>query len=177
MKLEFKYMCYFNTGIYIWKCYLCKRSAILFRYQCVNSLAPGKFEWNFIYVIFKQILLIDGCGISCEIALIWMPMDFTDDQSTLAQVMAWCHHYLSQCWPRSLSPYGVTKPPWVKKSTCFNIGSSLLQSVCYVLHAVSLIPDSGGMIGVNLVPVISMICSKFLDYIDLNLSMIVFYST
>ena len=29
-------------------------------------------------------------------------------------VMAWClqakSHYLSQCWPRSLSPYGVTRP-------------------------------------------------------------------
>ena len=37
----------------------------------------------------------------------------TDDKSTLGQVMAWCHqatsHYLSQCWSRSLSPYGVTR--------------------------------------------------------------------
>ena len=54
------------------------------------------------------------------------------------QVMAWCRqatthylsqcclsqccqccltapsHYLSQCWPRSLSPYGVTRPQWVE---------------------------------------------------------------
>ena len=35
-----------------------------------NPLAPGKFEWNFIYVIFKQILMIDCWGMSCEIALI-----------------------------------------------------------------------------------------------------------
>ena len=80
----------------------------------VNSLAPGKFAWNFRYVIFKQILVIDGWGISCEIALIWMSLDFTDGQSTLVQVMAWCRqatsHYLSQCWPRSLLPYGVTRP-------------------------------------------------------------------
>ena len=59
----------------------------------------------------------DGKGISCEIVLIWMSLDFTDDQSTLVQVMAWCRqatsHYLSQCWPRSLSPYGVTRPQWV----------------------------------------------------------------
>ena len=55
----------------------------------VNSLAPGKFEWNFKNVIFKQILVIDGSGISCEIALIWMSLDFTDDQSALVQVMAW----------------------------------------------------------------------------------------
>ena len=81
----------------------------------VNSLAPGKFEWNFRHVIFKQILVIDDLGISCEIALTWKPQDLTDDKSTLVQVMAWCHqatsHYLSQCWPRS--PYGITKPHWV----------------------------------------------------------------
>ena len=72
----------------------------------VNSLAPGNFEWYFICVIFKRILVIDGWGISVEIALIWMSLDFTDDQSTLVQVMAWCRqatsHYLSHCWPRSL---------------------------------------------------------------------------
>ena len=60
----------------------------------------------------------DGWGISCEIALIWMSFDFTDDQSTLVQVMAWCHqapsHYLGQCWPRSLMPYGVTRPQFAK---------------------------------------------------------------
>ena len=82
-----------------------------------NSLALGKYAWNFKQVIFKQILVIDGWGLSCEIALIWMSLDFTDDQSTLVQVMAWCRqatsHYLSQCWPRSLSPYGVTRPQWV----------------------------------------------------------------
>ena len=90
--------------------------------QSINSLAPGRFEWNFWHVIFKQILVIDGWGISCEIALIWMSLDFPDDQSTLVQLMAWCHqatsHYLSQCWPRSLSPYGVTRPQWVKHRDC-----------------------------------------------------------
>ena len=35
----------------------------------IDSLAPGKMEWNFRYVIFKRILVIDGWGISCEIAL------------------------------------------------------------------------------------------------------------
>ena len=37
--------------------------------------------------------------------------------STLVQVMAWCRqatsHYLSQCWPRSMSPNGVTRPQWI----------------------------------------------------------------
>ena len=44
----------------------------------INSLVPGKFEWNFRYVIFKQIFVIDSWGISCEIAQIWMSLDFTD---------------------------------------------------------------------------------------------------
>ena len=61
--------------------------------------------------------MIAGWGISCEIAPIWMSLDFTNDQSTLVQVMAWCRqatsYYLSRCWPRSLSPYGVTRPQWV----------------------------------------------------------------
>ena len=34
-------------------------------YIVINSLAPGKFEWNFRYIIFKQISMIDGWGISC----------------------------------------------------------------------------------------------------------------
>ena len=83
----------------------------------INSLGPGKFKWNFRHVIFKQIVVIGGWGISCKITLIWMSLVFTDDQSTLVHVMAWCRqatsHYLSQCWPRSLSPYGVTRPQWV----------------------------------------------------------------
>ena len=83
----------------------------------VNTVRPGEFEWNFRHAIFKQILVIDGWGISCEITLMWMSLDFPDDQSALVQLMAWCRqatsHYLSQCWPRSFSPYGVTRPQWV----------------------------------------------------------------
>ena len=98
------------------------------RAQWVNSLAPGIFEWNFRHVIFKQNLVIDGWHIWCEIDLIWMSLNFTDDESTLVQVMAWCHqatsHYLSQCWPRSLSPYGVTRPQWVNTMTLVRCGSN-----------------------------------------------------
>ena len=72
---------------------------------------------KFRYLIFQIILVIDGWVICCELALRWIPLDLTDDESTLVQVMAWCRqatsHYLSQCWPRSLSPYGVTRPQWV----------------------------------------------------------------
>ena len=48
----------------------------------------------------------------------WMPLYLTDDKSTLVQLMAWCRqatsHYLSQCWPRPMSPCGVTRHQWVK---------------------------------------------------------------
>ena len=42
----------------------------------------------------------------------WWWFNFNHDQSTLVQVMAWCHqstsHYLDQYWPRSLLPYSFT---------------------------------------------------------------------
>ena len=89
------------------------------------------------YVIFKWILVIDHWGISGEVALIWMSMDFTDDQSTLVEVIAWCYeaisHSLNQCWSRSLSPYGVTRPQWVNPLApgdtipCTRIWSTLVQ--------------------------------------------------
>ena len=82
-----------------------------------NSLAPGRFEGNLRRVIFKLILMIGGWDIFCKIVLRSMSMDLTDDKSTLVQVMAWCRqatsHYLYQCWPRSMSPYGITRPQWV----------------------------------------------------------------
>ena len=41
--------------------------------------------------------------------------------------MAWCRqatsHYLSQCWPRSLSPYGVTRPQWVKNTSALSVST------------------------------------------------------
>ena len=50
-----------------------------------------------------------------------MPLDPTDDKSTLVQEMAWCHqatsHYLCQCWSRSMLPYGITRPHWVKQQS------------------------------------------------------------
>ena len=42
-----------------------------------------------------------------------------DNKPTLVQVMPWCRqatsHYPSQCWPRSMSPYGVSRPKWFLK--------------------------------------------------------------
>ena len=78
--------------------------------------------------------MTDGWGIFCKIAARWMPLDFTDDKSTLVQVMAWCRqatsHYLSHCWPRSLAPYGVTRPQWVNLSQCVHGCICALISKC-----------------------------------------------
>ena len=95
---------------------VCKTMAILIRPCSINSLVPGGFENIFQNVFFKLISWIDTLSNSCETALRSMPQNPSDDKSTLVQVMAWCRqaasHYLSQCCPRSLSPYGVTRPHW-----------------------------------------------------------------
>ena len=83
-----------------------------------GSWTTGRFHFNIRKAIFKLTLVNGGWGISYEIALRWMPQDLTVDKSTLVQVVAWCRqatsHYLSQCWLRSMSPNGVTRPQWVK---------------------------------------------------------------
>ena len=82
----------------------------------INSLAPVGFGCNSKKSIFKLNLLIGTFQASFDKVPRWMIPDLTD-KSTLGQVMAWCHqatsHYLSQCWPRSMSPYGVIRPQWV----------------------------------------------------------------
>ena len=83
-----------------------------------NSLVRGRCRCNLKLIIFKLMSRVDILSISCEIALRGMPRDFTDDKSTLVQVLAWCRqatsHYLGQCWPRYILPYGVARPQWVK---------------------------------------------------------------
>ena len=83
-----------------------------------NSLAPGRPRCHFKTAIFNLVLLIGIFTSSKDNALRWMPRELTDNKSTLVQVMAWCcqatSHYLSQCWPCTMSPYGVTSPQWVK---------------------------------------------------------------
>ena len=73
-----------------------------------------------------------------------MPRDFTDDKSTLVQVMAWCRqasHCLSQCCPKSISPYGVTMPQWLNNTVyldrpggCFTNVSRAPQNILAKIH-------------------------------------------
>ena len=83
----------------------------------VNPLAHERCWSNFTSASFKIILQIDILSTPSDIGLSWVPLNLTDGKSTLVQVMAWCcqatTHYLIQCWPRSISPYGITGPQWV----------------------------------------------------------------
>ena len=121
----------------------------------LSSLAPGRDLDAILKMEFVNLVLLIGIFRSShDIALRWMPQDFTDDKSTLVQVMAWCRqapsHHLSQCWLSSLSPYGVTRPQWVKWLFLNSLsssdviwhrwsGSSLFQlMVCHLFGAKSL---------------------------------------
>ena len=79
-----------------------------------NSLALGRCGCNLILLIFKLI-----SKFSWE-----FPVTLASGEchkNLLVQVMTWCFqatsHYLSQCWPRSVSPYGATRPQWDKMIT------------------------------------------------------------
>ena len=83
--------------------------------QWINSLAPGKCSSNFKSANFKHIIQNYHFDTCFKIDIRCMPQNLTNKKSTLFQVMAWCKqatatsHYLSQCWPRSTSPYDVTR--------------------------------------------------------------------
>ena len=88
----------------------------LYRHPTVLTHCPLR-DWMKLYTIIFQIILV--IGRSCEITFGWMSPDLTDGKLKLVLLMAWCHqptiHYLSQCLPRSMLPYGITRLQWVKK--------------------------------------------------------------
>ena len=77
-------------------------------------------DMDFRNGIFSADLLISISRSSHDDGLRWMPWDIVEESSTLFQVIAWCcqqsEHYLSQYWPRAISPYRVTKPQCVNKN-------------------------------------------------------------
>ena len=126
---------------------ICVYLCYLFVYAHLNSLAPERPGCHFKTAIFTLVLLIGIFTSSKGDALRWMPRDLNDEKSTLVQVMASCRqatsHYLSQCWPSSMSPYGVARPQrvnslwssvvlWRQKS-----GSTLAQVMAFCLAAPS----------------------------------------
>ena len=93
------------------------RCSILLQ-PCLNLIIG---PWD-IWMKFRVLNFTDNfsdwwLGYLLWTCLRWMSLDLIDDKSTLIKAMAWCRqatsHYLSQCWPSSISLNGVTGLQWV----------------------------------------------------------------
>ena len=78
-----------------------------------------KYHGRYFYSIYHKICTwLVVVSLSVNDGDMWSvnPYPF-QDKWKWHQVIAWYHqttgHYLSQCWPRSISPYGVARPQWV----------------------------------------------------------------
>ena len=102
---------------HVWKFYLIRGLKKLC-FFLLTHWSLGDLDAILKTAISNLVLLIGFFISSNDNAPRWMPLDLTDDKSTLVQVMDWCRqatsHYLSQWWPCSMSPYGVTRPQWVE---------------------------------------------------------------
>ena len=113
------------------------------RRQAVTWTNDGLVYWR-IYASLGQWVKCVGFKHTSSIRIVkpprplLMPQDPTDEKSTLVQVMAWCHqtpcYHMKQCRSRSMTPHGVTKPPYVKNRNVdlyifFNIGIWVIKNV------------------------------------------------
>ena len=113
---------WFNTQSITWFHGILSFWKMLGFFNCDNisswfHLIPGRCDYNLKFVTFKLISMINILNISCESAIRWMSQNAYDGVSRMVQVMACCHqaasHCLSQCWPRSVSIYGISRPNYV----------------------------------------------------------------
>ena len=88
------------------------------RLQYINSLAHGKWGCNFRYVISKDILVTDFL---CD-----YPYMNATGPYWLEVHIGWGNG--NQCWQRSTMPYGITEPQWVKRFTCCEHLSKVVDS-------------------------------------------------
>ena len=88
--------------------------------------------FDFKCMILKCIAVIIFRSILSAVAFMWMAQYPPSDKSTLVQVVAWCHQvasrYLNLHCPRSIMPYGITKPLRVNQSI-ITIAWNSLKSV------------------------------------------------
>ena len=84
-------------------------------YRKVELSDSWKLMFRPLYFVSKQVTF---ASITSQVyAFNLMPLNIFHDNSTLIQVMAFyrqetSHYPKSQCWPRSVSPHGVTRPQW-----------------------------------------------------------------
>ena len=109
----------------------CSRQMAIFmcHYANLTHCPSGNAAVIFKSTIFQPMVRSSNLGTWCEIAVLWMPQNLTNEKSSLIQVMARCHQttdpYLKQCWPRSPTPYHVITPQWDKCITLYNVNRSL----------------------------------------------------
>ena len=88
----------------------------------LTHLAPGRCGSNLKSIIFETFIENSSLDTNGKNSVRWIPQDFTNESSSLVQVMTQCCQatslslYLNQCWlwSSSMRPYGVTRPQWVK---------------------------------------------------------------
>ena len=101
-----------------WWCRTISRHYADYKVSQISSLSPERCSCNLEIVIFKLISRMNILSISCEIVLIWMPQDLTDDKINIGSgngfVPSGNRHCLNQSWHRSMPSFGATRPQWVK---------------------------------------------------------------
>ena len=79
----------------------------------INSLSHERCVCNLKLAIFKLMSMINIFGVSFKVNAPRPHWWLVNVDSGNGLVPSGNSHYLSQCWPRSMSPHGVTTPQWV----------------------------------------------------------------
>ena len=105
----------------------------LFYWHRLSKPAWNLTHWRLgdLAVIFKYISTTGSWGFSSENWSDWLLVNIGSGKGLVPSATS---HYLSQCWPRSLLPFAVTRPQWVKARVSNYIK---LGSVITGLHALA----------------------------------------
>ena len=75
---------------------------------CWNDNAKNSRHW----ISDEMAATLTDLNLFSEKEIVWTDSTFAQASSICAEQAA--SHYLSQCWPRSTSLYGITRPRWLK---------------------------------------------------------------
>ena len=100
---------HFHSGKSIWKWCLLHGSHFDYASMCWETPGKAIVQEKILFVLTHWPLRKLDAILPSITLQFWQ---FSDNKSTMVQVMAWCHQaasdYLSQCWPRFVSPHGIT---------------------------------------------------------------------
>ena len=96
---------------------VCKMASILSRPQCVKTLRPELNSYHVAATISYALSWKKCVPLWFKFRWILIPSGLLDKKSTLVQVMVLpeqaTNYYVNQCWPRCLTPCGVSRPLWM----------------------------------------------------------------